>query len=311
MSRRSVLLLLSLQLLLSCASWSPGFVDGEGELRTPDGVTLHYRVAGVGSDVIVLLHGGPGSNMNAVYPDLAPLSTRHRIIMYDQRGGGRSEPIADTKQLTAANHVRDLEMVRNYFHLKRFTLIGESWGSGLAALYAAQYPQYVSKIVFLGPMPPTKEMSKQRLDSVNAQMGLYQRMGELRKAMTTAADPIAACREFFAAYLPPYFANPEAMNRRKGDPCDTSPAGARNYIAINDATIASLGEWDFRPLLASLKMPTMVIEGQESRPTLAGARAWAAAIPNARLVLIPNSGHFPQVENPEAFFAAVEQFVNN
>jgi proline iminopeptidase len=229
--------------------------------------------------------------------------------MYDQRGAGRSEIIHDPARLTADDHVRDLEAVRAHFGLSRMILFGESWGSGLAALYASRHPQHVSRIVFLGPMPPTKELSKQRLDAVDAQTGLYKRMAELRQSMSTAADPGKACRDFFAAYLPPYFADPAAMSRRKGDSCNTAEEGIRNYIAVNDATIKSLGDWDFRPMLQKLTMPALVIEGEASRPTIAGAKAWAAALPHGRLVLVPKAGHFPQVENPSAFFAAVRAFL--
>jgi proline iminopeptidase len=284
--------------------------NGEGDLTTPDGVRLHYRVAGRGEKVILLLHGGPGSNMNAVYPDLEPLADEFRFVMYDQRGGGRSEPIGDKKRLTADDHVRDLEAVRAHFGLSRVILMGESWGSGLAALYASRHPEHVSRIVFLGPMPPTKELSKQRLDAVDAQTGFYKRMAELRQSMATAADPVQACREFFSAYLKPYFADPSAMSRRRGDSCNTAEAGVRNYIAINDATIASLGDWDFRPILSKLDMPALVIEGEESRPTIASAKAWAAALPHGRLVLLPKAGHFPQVENPDVFFTALREFLH-
>jgi proline iminopeptidase len=199
--------------------------------------------------------------------------------------------------------------VRAHFGLARVALVGESWGCGLAALYAAQHPDRVSRIVFLGPMPPTKELSKQRLDAVNAQMDLYRRLGELRKEMATTPHPREVCREFFAAYLRPYFVDPAAMARRRGDSCNTAEAGIRAYFAVNEATIAALGDWDFRPLLHALPMPALVIDGEESKPTVASARAWAAALAHGRLVLVPHAGHFPQVEQPELFFSAVREFL--
>ena len=74
--------------------------------------------------------------MNAVWPDLQPLAGNRGILMYDQRGGGRSEIITDPNRLTAADHVRDLEAVRVALDLDRFALVGESWGARLAVLYA-------------------------------------------------------------------------------------------------------------------------------------------------------------------------------
>ena len=74
-------------------------VEAQSMLRATllgaDGVRLFYRKVGKGKNVIVLLHGGPGSNMNAVWLDLEPLAGKHTVLMYDQRGGGRSEIIKD------------------------------------------------------------------------------------------------------------------------------------------------------------------------------------------------------------------------
>jgi proline iminopeptidase len=282
---------------------------GEGDLTTPDGVRLHYRVAGARGPVVVLLHGGPGSNYNAVWPDLTPLGERFTVVMYDQRGGGRSQLIKDAAQLTAADHVRDLEAVRHHFGLERLTIIGESWGSGLALLYATAHPDRVERVVFLGPMPPTKATMTRRFDQVNETTNFYQRLAEMRKEMVSTPDPIAVCRAMFAAYLKPYFFDESAMARRKGSSCDAPPEGVRNYQTVNDATFASLGDWNFLPLLQQLKVPALVIEGAASRPTLESVHAWAGAIPGKPLVLVPEAGHYPQVEQPKKFFPIVERFL--
>jgi len=51
-------------------------------------------------------------------------------------------------------------------------------------------------------------------------------------------------------------------------------------------------------MLARLKQPTLLVEGEQSIPTVESVRAWAAAMPHARLLLIPKAGHFPRVEQP-------------
>ena len=306
MKARSLVLVAAVALSgLSCATIrSPA----EGDLVTPDGVRLRYRVVGHGP-VVVLLHGGPGSNYNAVWPDLTPLAARFTVIMYDQRGGGRSQIIGEASRLTANDHVRDLEAVREHFRLERMTVIGESWGSGLALLYATTYPKRVSRILFLGPMPPTKTMMTRRFDQVNERTGFYQRLADMRRAMPSAPDPVAVCRALFAEYLKPYFVDQTAISRRRGSSCDAPAEGVRNYQVVNDATFASLGDWDFMPLLRKVRVSALVIEGAASTPTLESVHAWADALPNRPLVLIPNAGHFPQVERPAAFFPVVERFL--
>lgn len=283
----------------------------EGYVQVSAGVRLFYRRVGLGPASVVLLHGGPGSNMNGVWPDLQPLAGMRPIVMYDQRGGGRSDIITDPGRLTAEDHVRDLEALRASLGLERVALIGESWGAGLAILYASAHPERVERLLLIGPMPPTRAILQQRIAESDETMSLRRRLAEVRQAMIGTTDPIATCREFFAIYTKQFFATPDGQARRRGSSCDGPAAGVRNYFVVNDATLASLGDWDFRPLLARLKMPALVVEGRQSIPsTVESARVIAQALPNATLMLVPNAGHYPQVEQPEIFFAAVGTFLS-
>jgi proline iminopeptidase len=281
-----------------------------GLIAGADGVRLYYRTIGTGVPRLVVLHGGPGSNMNAVWLDLEPLGRGTSVLLYDQRGSGRSPVITDPTQLTAAHHVRDLEALRKHFGIQRMTIIGESWGSGLAILYAAAYPSVVDKLVLLGPMPPTRAMIERRLDESDAVMGMRARLAEIRRTMPASPDPVAACRAFFRLYTRQFFVNPDNMSKRRGSSCDAPPEGVRNYFVVNEATLQSLGDYDFRPLLKEFRMPVLVVEGENSIPsTVASARAIAESVPNATLALIPNAGHYPQVERPHLFFPIVETFL--
>ena len=275
-----------------------------------DGVRLFYRKVGSGKNLIVLLHGGPGSHMNAVWPDLEPLAKEHTVLMYDQRGGGRSEIIKDRNKLKYMDHVRDLEALRKQFALKRMVLVGESWGAGLAALYAMEHPKRVRRLLLLGPTSPSKALIARRLGKTDERIDFSKRLTEFRRGLPTASDPIALCREFFGAYLTALFLDQAAISRRRGSSCDAPPEGVRNYMVVNDATFSSLGDYDLLPKLRQLWMPALIVEGAQSIPTLESVRAWAEAMPNARLLLIPKSGHFPQVEQPHLFFPAVERFLH-
>jgi proline iminopeptidase len=285
-------------------------IASEGYVAGADRVRLFYRKVGTGKDLIVLLHGGPGSNMNAVWLDLEPLVRKRTVLMYDQRGGGRSEIIYDTNKLKYTDHVRDLEAFRKHFGLKRMMLVGESWGAGLATLYAMEHPHRVSRLLLLGPMPPSRALMTRRLGKTDERLDFSKRLSDFRRELPAASDPVALCREFFAAYRAALFFDPAAFSRRRGSSCDAPPEGVRNYMLVNDATFGSLGEYDFIPKLRQLWMPALIVEGAQSIPTLDSAHAWAEAMPNARLLLIPGSGHFPQVEQPRLFFSAVEHFLN-
>ena len=105
-SAAATLIMLVASAAASGAQSSEGYVDGTDDVR------LFYRRVGAAPSVAILLHGGPGSNMNAVWSDLQPLADVRAIVMYDQRGGGRSQVITDPARLTAEHHVRDIEALR-------------------------------------------------------------------------------------------------------------------------------------------------------------------------------------------------------
>ena len=285
--------------------------SNQGFLAGADGVRLFYRRIGDGERALILLHGGPGSNHNAVWPDLEPLAKPGRsIVLYDQRGGGRSEIVKEPARLTASHHVRDLEAVRSHFGFERVTLVGESWGAGLATLYAGAHPTRVERLLLIGPMPPTREILERRMDESDESIGFRKRLSDISKAMPGAADPIAVCKDFFSLYLKQFFFRPENAARRRGSSCNAPAEGVRNYFLVNKATFDSLGAFDLRPTLARLTVPAMVIEGEKSIPsTVESARVFAQSIPGARLVLVPEAGHFPQVERPDYFFPAAEEFL--
>src|SRR5215471_2590968 len=139
----------------------------EGYVTGADNVRIFYRKLGAGQDFVVFLHGGPGLSMGDGGYAMRPLANRHTLILYDQRGGGRSDLIKDPKLLTAEADVRDLEELRQHFGIEKMNIIGLSWGSGLAALYAEAHPESVSRIVFLDPMPVAlKPYAKERSEKI-------------------------------------------------------------------------------------------------------------------------------------------------
>src|SRR5258708_27211520 len=89
--------------------------EKEGRIAVADGVELFYRRFGDSPDFIIFLHGGPGLSMTHGGMALIPLGRRHSLILYDQRGGGRSTLVQDPALLTAAADVRDLEELRKHF----------------------------------------------------------------------------------------------------------------------------------------------------------------------------------------------------
>ena len=98
---------------------------------------------------VVILHGGPGAGCSAKmrrFHDPA----RYRIILFDQRGSGRSTPHADLVDNTTWHLVADIEALREHLKVERWQVFGGSWGSTLALAYAQAHPARVSEIIVRG-----------------------------------------------------------------------------------------------------------------------------------------------------------------
>ena len=118
-----------------------------GFLEVDTGHALYWEMCGNPQGLPALfLHGGPGGGCSANsrrYFDPA----RYRIILFDQRGCGRSTPNGSLASNTTAHLVNDMEVLRTAFKVERWLLFGGSWGATLALAYAQQYPQHVSALV--------------------------------------------------------------------------------------------------------------------------------------------------------------------
>jgi proline iminopeptidase len=288
--------------------------ESEGYFTGADGVRLFYRRIGRGKVETVFLHGGPGINMHDGDCYFESLAEDRTIIMYDQRGGGRSQLVSDAKLLTAAHHVRDLEALRRHFGIERMDVIGLSWGTGLAALYAAEYPQRVRRMLLVAPMPVARTpFAAERRTAVDAARGgaARARLNEISQLMPRASDAeiSALCREGYTIGARAYLVDPAHWGRERCDRCDAPPASIRNRAVVARATLDSIGDWDFRPFLRKLTMPALVVEGAETTVPLDSTRAWASELINARLLLIKNAGHLFPVDQPAVFDDAIRRFL--
>lgn len=279
-----------------------------------DGAALFYRMVGAGPDVLVMIHGGPGMDMGYMVPDFGPLAAKHRLVFYDQRGGGRSELLHDDPALyTMARHVADLEALRRRFGLERMTLVAHSFGPAIAASYAMAHPERVARLVFIGPVPPRAgDLWTRYGATIESRLTADERaaLGTLEAAMVHGPDPVQACRAYWAIAVKPRVAGPELASRVTGEFCSAGPEAIRSGMGVaGPHTLESLGQWDFRAGLARVTAPTLIIHGEADAIPMDMVEQWTAAMPNARLVKVPGASHFPYVERPDLVWPAIEDFL--
>ena len=121
-----------------------GFLDvGEGQ-------SIYWEESGIHSGIpVVFLHGGPGSNTNSghrCYFD----PKKYRIVLFDQRGCGKSLPHATLERNTTWDLVSDIEKLRLFLGIEKWVVFGGSWGSTLSLAYAETHPERVRSLILRG-----------------------------------------------------------------------------------------------------------------------------------------------------------------
>lgn len=122
----------------------------KGRLKVTGGHELYYEECGSASGKpVVVLHGGPGGGTTPVMRRFHD-PRLYRIVLFDQRGCGRSVPHASLEENTTWDLVADIERLRTHLGIENWQVFGGSWGSTLALAYAQTHPEKVSELILRG-----------------------------------------------------------------------------------------------------------------------------------------------------------------
>ncbi|KII85021.1 hypothetical protein PLICRDRAFT_45127 [Plicaturopsis crispa FD-325 SS-3] len=121
-----------------------------GALKVSDLHTLYYEISGNQNGTpVVFLHGGPGGGTDE--KDRTFFNpTKYKIILFDQRGSGKSTPTASLEENTTWDLVKDIEKLREHLNIEKWHVFGGSWGSTLSLIYAQSHPDRVKSLVLRG-----------------------------------------------------------------------------------------------------------------------------------------------------------------
>lgn len=261
-----------------------------------------------GGSRLLVLHGGPGASHEYLLPQMLQLARGREIVLYDQRGGGRSKS-DDREPITWRTQVDDLAAVVRELGLDPLTIVGYSWGGLLALLYAIESAAWrvsprPNRLVLIDPAPVTREYRVQfEREFARRQNGeAVQRLREeLAASGLRERDPEAYRQRGFELSVAGYFADPRAAH-------DLTPF--RVTGRVQQSIWESLDDYDLlQPgLLDSVHLPALVIHGRQDPIPLASSEACARAL-GAQLVVLDPCGHVPYVEQPAPLFAAIDAFL--
>jgi pimeloyl-ACP methyl ester carboxylesterase len=295
----------------------PDDAAGAAELQTADvgGRKISYAGTGEQGDVVLLVHGYGGDRNSWLFLQ-EPLAARYRVYALDLPGHGTSaKDVGDGTLDVLAGAVTG---VLDALGAGRAHLVGHSMGGLAVSGVAQRHPERVDRLLMVCPLPPVRspgpelraeaEAARRRGRARVDAAGLA-RLEELRAAGLPARDPAAFCREHRRVHLPRQLADPASVDRVRSDPCALPNEFPDRVEAHLARLFAAFGDWDWRPAAATIRAPTLVVQGTEDGVPLAAARLWSDAIPGARLLPVERAGHYPWVERPELFFPAAETFL--
>ena len=287
-----------------------------GDLRVPVGdASLYVRDVGSGRPLIVL-HGGPDFDQAYLRPELDELADTYRLIYYDQRGRGKSAENVRPENVTLASDLSDLDAVRRHFRLDAPVLLGHSWGTLLALEFARRHPTRVSHLVLMNPAPVSQAQVATLRQSYVAQLGSD--MDRQRAIQAEAAykegNPEAVASRYrihfkYALQRPADYE--KLMARMSAAFRSQGKDGILKAWAVEEQLYRdtwSLPGYDLLPKLRGLRVPTLVIVGEQDFIPPSIASAIAQALPEATLVTIPNCGHFAYLECGSAVRSALNNF---
>lgn len=281
-------------------------MHGEG-FAPVDGAELYYRERGRGHP-LVAVHGGPDMDHRYLLPDLDRLAEACRLICYDQRGRGRSRGEVRLETLGIERYVADLEGLRQHLRLDRLAILGHSWGGMVAMHYALAHPERVSHLVLLNTIPATHDDLQLMRKERRARWVAHQAELDALEAAFDRGEP--------AAVEAVYRIDFGTTFRRREDLARLDLRYTREDILTGRAIEARLMQglvwspgYSLLGELRQLRVPALVIHGALDFIPEACSRRIASAIPQARLVTLPESGHFSYIDAADALLREIRGFL--
>lgn len=271
--------------------------------------------------VLLYVHGGPGLGVFEFSHYLRGLLADDvRLILVDQRGVLRSDPLAQDETVTLDVLTADFDALRQSLGVEVWSILGHSWGGPIALHYANRHQDTVGKVIFENPVLDADATARNLLGHTADALDKAGKPGDataLRRDIDRADTPglwalmdVALnklpSRQSLYVYDPGFLGYYGRISADSGIPDDRWSQGVRMAMDLLADPAALAPAWN---AMSALSRPTLLIRG-ETDPSMSEREvAVMSAKPNVEVLTIPRSGHFVHVEQPEAFAGAVTRFL--
>jgi pimeloyl-ACP methyl ester carboxylesterase len=275
------------------------------KMTARDGTTLALHEMGSGSPLLCI-PGGPGRAASYL-ENLGGLSDSHTLLLLDNRGTGASELPADRDSLRLDRLPEDLEDVRIALDLNPADVLAHSAGCAIALLHAARHPHAVRRLVLVTPSGRTFGWAPDDLESIRATRAGEDWYAEAAEAQLALDEEPRLARELEPITRPFWYTRWDDRAQAH------AAAGAREMSMRAYAGFRPGPDYDVDAARESLKSITadvlIVVADRDAVTGVSVADKYSALLPRCATVVVPNSGHYPWVDEPDVFRAHVERFV--
>lgn len=270
---------------------------------------IWYKIVGKKKKIpLLVLHGGPGFPHNYLTP-LEDLGDEREVIFYDQLGCGKSERPDDMSLWTVERFVSELEGVIKWFSLKRYHMLGQSWGAALAVCFALKKPSGLVSLILANPylssplwMKDAKRLKKLLPKYIQKILKKHEDAGT-----TDSKEYLKATKVF----------NDRFVRRLKSIPRSlTQSKKGMGHLVYNtmwgpDECFVSgnLRGFDLTDKLSHISLPVLLLCGRYDEATPESTRYFQSLVPTAQMKIFESSAHLPFLSERRDFIKTVREFL--
>ncbi|WKL46412.1 alpha/beta fold hydrolase [Flavobacterium pectinovorum] len=283
------------------------FSQTEGYAVNADGTKTFYKTFGKGKPLLII-NGGPGMNSNGFEDMAKTLGENQQTIIYDQRGTGKSKlSKLDSKSISMKIMADDVESLRKHLKIKKWNILGHSFGGMLGSYYATVYPNSIDKLILsssggvdltLLKSPNLIEagLSKAEKDSLDYWND------KIEKGDTSYKARLGRGKAMAPAYVyDRKFVSIIAERLTQGN------------STINGLLWSDMQKMNFdcKDKLKSFKNPVLIIQGKEDIISNEIGEIGHKAYPNSKLILLEHSKHYGWLDARDKYFSDINSFLKS
>lgn len=283
------------------------FAQTEGYATNNDSSKTYYKTFGKGEPLLII-NGGPGMNSNG-FEDMAKiLAESQQTIIYDQRGTGKSKLAAlNSKTISMKLMADDIESLRKHLKIKKWNILGHSFGGMLASYYATVYPNSINKIVLSSSggidltLLKTQNLIERNLSKVEKDSMNYWN-DKIEKGDTSHEARLGRGRAMAPAYVYDQKYVPIIAERL------TQGNSTINGLLWSDMQKMN---FDCKAKLKNFKNSVLIIQGKQDVISNQIGELAHKTIPNSKLILLENCRHYGWLDAREKYFSEVNSFLKS